>query len=68
MFVEVGKGMSPSFELVLELLWSEGEYLAFAPDTEETNTMINLLSLKFPLIKVQFVIFFLSFLCCDSLN
>lgn len=52
MFVEVGKGMSPSFELVLELLWSEGEYLAFAPDTEETNTMINLLSVKFPLIKL----------------
>ncbi|XP_024027117.1 ABC transporter A family member 1 [Morus notabilis] len=52
MFTEVGKGMSPSFEQVLELLWSEGEYLAFAPDSEETNTMINLLSVKFPLIKL----------------
>lgn len=58
MFVEVGEGISPSFEQVLELLWSEGEYLAFAPDTEQTRMMIKLMSMKFPLLKVLVV-----FLC-----
>lgn len=57
MFVEVGKGMSPSFQQVLGLLWSKGEYLAFAPDTEKTNTMINLMSIKFPLLKVNCAIY-----------
>ncbi|PON86894.1 ABC transporter A, ABCA [Trema orientale] len=52
MFVEVGSGMSPSFEQVLELLWSKGECLAFAPDTEKTKTMINLMSIKFPLLQL----------------
>lgn len=52
MFVEVGKDMSPSFQQILELLLAKGEYLAFAPDTEETETMINLMSMKFPLLKV----------------
>ncbi|KAG7961902.1 hypothetical protein I3843_09G039100 [Carya illinoinensis] len=51
MFVEVGKDMSPSFQQILELLLAKGEYLAFAPDTEETETMINLMSMKFPLLK-----------------
>jgi ATP-binding cassette subfamily A (ABC1) protein 3 len=52
MFVEVGKGVSPNFQLILELLLAKGEYLAFAPDTEETRTMINLMSMKFPLLKL----------------
>lgn len=63
MFVEVGKGdVSPSFGQVLELLLAKGEYLAFAPDTKETRMMINLMSIKFPLLKVLLFIsfFFLS--------
>lgn len=53
MFVEVGKGdVSPSFGQVLELLLAKGEYLAFAPDTKETRMMINLMSIKFPLLKL----------------
>lgn len=52
MFVEVGKGdISPSFEQILELLIAKGEYLAFAPESEETRIMINLMSLKFPPLK-----------------
>ncbi|KAL5708093.1 Phospholipid-transporting ATPase abca1 [Ranunculus cassubicifolius] len=52
MFVEVGKGdISPSFEQILESLMVKEEYLAFAPDTEETRTMLNIISLKFPLLK-----------------
>ncbi|CAN8286970.1 unnamed protein product [Cochlearia groenlandica] len=45
---EVGKGISPSFPEVLKLLIAQGEYLAFAPDTDETKNMIDILSLKFP--------------------
>lgn len=56
MFVEVGKGMSPNFEQVVESLWIKGENLAFAPDTEETRAMINLMSIKFPLLKVLVVV------------
>lgn len=52
LFVEIGKGISPNFQQVLELLLAKGEYLAFAPDTEETRTMINLMSIKFPKLKV----------------
>lgn len=53
MFVEVGKGdTSPSFDRVLELLLAKGEFLAFAPDTRETRMMINVLSFKFPLLKL----------------
>ncbi|XP_057982078.1 ABC transporter A family member 1 [Malania oleifera] len=53
MFVEVGKGdASPSFNQVLDLLFAKGEYLAFAPDTKETRTMINLISTKYPLLKL----------------
>lgn len=51
-FVEVGKGVSPSFQQILELLLAKEEYLAFAPDTEETRKMINLMSMKFPLLKL----------------
>ncbi|XP_016651680.1 PREDICTED: ABC transporter A family member 1-like isoform X1 [Prunus mume] len=51
MFVEVGKGISPNFERVLELLLNKEEFLAFAPDTEETRSMINIISVKFPLLK-----------------
>ena len=57
MLVEVGKGISPNFQQVLELLLAKGEYLAFAPDTEETRTMINLMSMKFPLLKVPIFIY-----------
>lgn len=52
MFVEIGKGISPNFQEVLELLYAKGEFLAFAPDTKETTTMINWMSFKFPLLKV----------------
>ncbi|KAL9409139.1 hypothetical protein AB3S75_047510 [Citrus x aurantiifolia] len=52
MFVEIGKGISPNFVQVLELMLAKGEYLAFAPDTEETRTMINLMSIKFPKLKL----------------
>lgn len=51
--VEVGKGISPSFPEVLKLMIAEGEYLAFAPDTDETNNMIDILSLKFPELRVS---------------
>lgn len=57
MLVEVGKGISPNFEQVLELLLKKEEILAFAPDTEETRTMINVMSIKFPLLKVPIVIY-----------
>lgn len=52
MFVEVGKGISPNFQQVLESLLDKGEYLAFAPDTDETKLMIDVVSIKFPLLKV----------------
>ncbi|KAK6149139.1 hypothetical protein DH2020_016664 [Rehmannia glutinosa] len=53
MLVEVGKGdKSAPFNQILELLCSKGEYLAFAPDTSETRMMINVLSIKFPLLKL----------------
>ncbi|CAL1377626.1 unnamed protein product [Linum trigynum] len=51
MLVEVGKGISPNFQQVLELLLAKKEFLAFAPDTESTRLMINLLSIKFPTLK-----------------
>lgn len=55
MLVEVGKSdTSAPFDQVLELLSAKDEYLAFAPDTSETKMMINLLSMKFPLLKVCF--------------
>ncbi|KAH6832483.1 ATP-binding cassette A1 [Perilla frutescens var. hirtella] len=54
MLVEVGKSeMSAPFSQLLELLCAKNEYLAFAPDTRETRMMINLLSIKFPLLKVS---------------
>ena len=56
MFVEVGKGISPNFERVLELLLNKEEFLAFAPDTKETRSMINIISVKFPLLKVPILI------------
>ncbi|KAK7285619.1 hypothetical protein RJT34_20395 [Clitoria ternatea] len=52
MFVEVGKGISPNFQQVLESLLHKGEYLAFAPDTNETKLMIDIASIKFPLLKL----------------
>ncbi|XP_047311317.1 ABC transporter A family member 1 [Impatiens glandulifera] len=52
-FVEVGKGaVSPSFEQVLESLLANHEYLAFVPDTDETQMMINVLSAKFPVMSM----------------
>ncbi|KAL6133968.1 hypothetical protein ACLB2K_066201 [Fragaria x ananassa] len=51
MLVEVGKGISPNFEQVLELLLKKEEILAFSPDTKETRSMINVMSIKFPLLK-----------------
>lgn len=56
LFVEVGRSeISPSFDSILELLLAEGEYLAFAPDTEETHLMLNLMSSRYPLLEVVFV-------------
>ncbi|KAL9302465.1 ABC transporter A family member 1 [Arabidopsis thaliana] len=55
--VEVGKGNSPSFPEVLKLLLADGEFLAFAPDTDETNNMIDILSLKFPELRLVTKIF-----------
>ncbi|XWS56284.1 hypothetical protein CRYUN_Cryun09bG0072800 [Craigia yunnanensis] len=52
MLVEVGKGISPNFQQVLELLLAKGEYIAFAPDTQQTQQMINLISIKFPLLQL----------------
>lgn len=53
MFLEVGKGSkSLPFDQVLESLLAKDEYLAFAPDSSETRMMINILSIKFPLLKV----------------
>lgn len=52
MFVEVGKDISPNFQLVLQSLLEKGEYLAFAPDTDETKLLIDVVSIKFPLLKV----------------
>uniref|UniRef100_A0A1D1XQT2 ABC transporter A family member 1 n=1 Tax=Anthurium amnicola TaxID=1678845 RepID=A0A1D1XQT2_9ARAE len=53
MFVEVGKSeVSPSFESILQLLVARGEHLAFVPDTQETRTMLDVLSYRFPLLKV----------------
>lgn len=63
MFVEIGKGMSPNFQEVLESLQKDGEYLAFAPDTVETKTMIRLMSIKFPLLKVLISVYF-----CDLIQ
>ncbi|CAA0837437.1 ABC transporter A family member 1 [Striga hermonthica] len=58
MLVEVGKSeKSAPFEQILELLCAKGEYLAFAPDTNETRMMINLLSVKFPLLKMAAKVF-----------
>ena len=62
MFVEVGKGeISPTFVQVLELLVAKDEYLAFAPDTNDMRMMIDILSLKFPLLKVRTVLLCLLF-------
>nr|XP_007162183.1 hypothetical protein PHAVU_001G131200g [Phaseolus vulgaris]ESW34177.1 hypothetical protein PHAVU_001G131200g [Phaseolus vulgaris] len=51
MFVEVGKGISPNFQLLLQSLVDSGEYLAFVPDTDETKLLIDVVSIKFPLLK-----------------
>ncbi|XP_027928069.1 ABC transporter A family member 1 isoform X2 [Vigna unguiculata] len=51
MFVEVGKDISPNFPMVLQSLLDKGEYLAFAPDTDETKLLIDVVSIKFPLLK-----------------
>ncbi|KAL7138460.1 hypothetical protein ABFS83_10G166000 [Erythranthe nasuta] len=53
MLVDVGKGeKSPPFNEILESLHAKDEYLAFAPDSNETRMMINVLSVKFPLLKL----------------
>ncbi|KAM0948803.1 putative ABC transporter, AAA+ ATPase domain, ABC transporter A [Dioscorea sansibarensis] len=53
MFVEVGKSeISPSFDSILSLLFASDEHLAFAPDTKETKLMLDVLALRFPLIKI----------------
>ncbi|CAL0326631.1 unnamed protein product [Lupinus luteus] len=57
LFVEVGKGVSPNFEQVLVSLLEKGESLAFAPDTNETKLMIDVMSTKFPLLKLVSVVY-----------
>ncbi|CAA6654054.1 unnamed protein product [Spirodela intermedia] len=58
MFVEVGKSeVSPDFESILQLLVTQGEHLAFVPDSEETRAMVDVLSLRFPLLKVVGLIY-----------
>ncbi|KAJ8499332.1 hypothetical protein OPV22_009884 [Ensete ventricosum] len=53
MLVEVGKSeISPSFDSILKLLFVNGEHLAFAPDTNKTRLMLDVLSSKFPLLKM----------------
>jgi len=61
MFVEVGKGVSPNFQQVLESLLDKREYLAFVPDTNETRMMINVVSIKFPILKVPTHLWFILF-------
>ncbi|KAH9296105.1 hypothetical protein KI387_039693, partial [Taxus chinensis] len=52
MFVKVGNSViSPSLESFLKLWFATGEHLAFAPDTEETQKMLNVLSVRFPLLQ-----------------
>ncbi|XP_076938168.1 ABC transporter A family member 1-like, partial [Bidens hawaiensis] len=52
-FVEVGmSNVSPTFNQVLQSLLASNECLAFAPNTSDTRTMIDILSLKFPLMKL----------------
>ncbi|KAH9621200.1 hypothetical protein KSS87_008656 [Heliosperma pusillum] len=52
MLVEVGKGnISPPFNQILDQLLKNNEYLAFAPNSQQTRVMINLMSLQFPLLK-----------------
>ncbi|BBH02429.1 ATP-binding cassette A1, partial [Prunus dulcis] len=66
MFVEVGKGISPNFEQVLELLLNKEEFLAFAPETrrnknvsriykgeQELETYIDQISMVFELSSSQ---------------
>lgn len=52
-FVEVGKSeISPSFDRILELLAANDEHIAFAPDNKATRMFLDVISLKFPLLKV----------------
>ncbi|ESQ52886.1 hypothetical protein EUTSA_v10016127mg [Eutrema salsugineum] len=55
--VQVGGGNSPSFPQLLKLLLAQGEFLAFAPDTDETKNMIDILSLKFPELRLVTKVF-----------
>ncbi|KAK4485446.1 hypothetical protein RD792_008087, partial [Penstemon davidsonii] len=56
--VNVGKDeKSPPFDLLLESLYAKGEHLAFAPDTRETRMMINVLSIKFPILKLAAIVY-----------
>ncbi|XP_024515167.1 ABC transporter A family member 1 [Selaginella moellendorffii] len=52
MYVGVGRSkISPSFEAVLQFCEANGEHIAFVPESEGTSTMVDLLSLKFPLLQ-----------------
>ncbi|XP_020590496.1 ABC transporter A family member 1 isoform X2 [Phalaenopsis equestris] len=53
MFIEVGKSeVSPSFERILQLLLDRNEHLAFAPDTNQTRKLLDVLSLRYPLLQM----------------
>lgn len=63
MFVDVGKSeVSPSFESLLQLLLARNEYLAYVPDTDQTKKMLDVLSLRYPLLQVRlpFLFFYVS--------
>ena len=66
MFVEVGKGISPSFQEVLQSLKKNEEYLAFAPDTVETKMMLRMMSIKFPLVEVHITAYLELFLTSNK--
>ncbi|PKU66066.1 ABC transporter A family member 1 [Dendrobium catenatum] len=58
MFVDVGKSeVSPSFESLLQLLMARNEYLAFAPDTNQMRKMLDVLSLRYPLLQMVAKVF-----------
>ncbi|KAK8968519.1 ABC transporter A family member 1 [Platanthera guangdongensis] len=58
MLVEVGNSeVSASFDSFLKLLLNRHEYLAFAPDTNQTRKMLDVLSLRYPLLQMVATIY-----------
>ncbi|KAK6945284.1 ABC transporter-like, ATP-binding domain [Dillenia turbinata] len=71
-YVEVGRSeTSPDFIHVLEVLHAQGEFLALAPDTPKTRRMIDLMAIKFPLVKLVTKVYkdeleLENYICSDS--